>query len=136
LTKLINNIILEGKLTRDFEYKIFGSTGINTSSMMINQSKKIAGKYEPDNFFIDIKSWTSIDENLVKGDFVNVEGKLKNESWMSNGEKKNKLVLEFNSIRKIKNPFEDKKEFSNPYKIENDKQDRLDDENSQKEEIF
>jgi len=84
----LNQILLEGNLTRDPEFKTTANgTSLCTFSIATNRygKKKDDGTYEQEVSFFDITAWAALAETcskqLHKGRGVRVIGRLKQDRW-------------------------------------------------------
>lgn len=97
-----NKVILMGNLTRDPDLKVTGS-GLSICKLGLAVSrkfKKADGTESEDTAFVDVDAFGKqaevLSKYLSKGSPLMLEGRLKFDTWESNGEKRNKLgvVLE------------------------------------------
>lgn len=104
-----NQYTCSGRLTRDFETKVFTQGGgLAKATVVVDNSYKKDGQWVDDPLFLDLIFFYKTDGmaskviNLAKGDNVLVNGKLKQETWEDkrNGEKRSKMVLIVDSIQK------------------------------------
>lgn len=105
----INNMAFTGRLTRDPEMKYTqANLAICTLAVAINNPKKVGGEWKSETVFIDVTCFDKTAERaaeLVKGDAVYVEGKLKQDNWESkDGQKRSKILCGAMSIKPIKDP--------------------------------
>jgi single-strand DNA-binding protein len=92
-----NRVILMGRLTRDVELKYTPSgtavteIGLATSDRRKNQ----AGEWVEETVFVDVTLWGRTaevaSEYLSKGSTILIEGRLKYDTWESEGQKRSKL---------------------------------------------
>lgn len=89
----INTAIISGRLTRDSELKRLGETDLLKFSVAYSE------KYKDKEYatFVDCNLFgtraSMLVGKLLKGQLVTVQGKLRQESWETNGVKQSKLVL-------------------------------------------
>jgi single-strand DNA-binding protein len=94
-----NRVILLGNLTRDVEVKhIASGTAVANASLAVNEKyKDKSGNAIEDVTFVDLTLWGRTaevaGEYLSKGSPVLVEGRLKQESWEKDGQKRSKIVV-------------------------------------------
>jgi single-strand DNA-binding protein len=94
-----NRVLLVGNLTRDPELRhIVTGTSVSDIGLAINDRRKLpSGEWVEDVTFVDITLWGRTAEvvcqYLTKGAPLLVEGRLKLESWESEGQKRNKLKV-------------------------------------------
>ena len=92
-----NRVILVGNLTRDIELKYTpGGTGVTDIGMAVNDRRKNGnGEWVDEVTFVDVTLWGRTaevaSEYLSKGSPVLVEGRLKLDSWETEGQKRSKL---------------------------------------------
>lgn len=101
--KSLNKVIINGNLTRDIEVS-YTNTGfaIGKMSVAINNQKKEGDKYVDDPSFIDCvlfgKRVESLQQYLLKGLNINIEGHLKQERWEQGGVKRSKVSVQVEDI--------------------------------------
>ncbi len=91
-----------GRLTRDPELKKVkgrdGETSVCNFSIAVGE-----GKGEDDVSFFDITCWGKVAENVAKycfrGNLVGVQGKLKQDRWEKNGEKRSKVKINYAMVQ-------------------------------------
>lgn len=94
-----NKTIIAGNLTRDPEIKYLPSgTAVSDISIAVNDKRKNqAGEWVDDVSFIDVtffgRSAEVLAEYTRKGSNVLVEGRLKQESWEKDGQKRSKVKI-------------------------------------------
>jgi single-strand DNA-binding protein len=92
-----NRVILVGKLTRDVELKYTTSgLAVTEIGMAINDRRKTAsGEWVEEATFVDVTLWGRTaevaSEYLSKGSPLLVEGRLKFDTWETEGQKRSKL---------------------------------------------
>ncbi|MEX0818815.1 MAG: single-stranded DNA-binding protein [Pirellulaceae bacterium] len=92
-----NRVILMGNITRDIELKYTQSgLAVTEIGMAINDRRKNAsGEFVEDTVFVDVTLWGRTaeiaSEYLAKGSPVFIEGRLKLDTWETDGQKKSKL---------------------------------------------
>jgi len=95
----LNNILLEGNLTRDPEGKTL-NTGVFLCSFPVasNRFYKQNDVFEKETSFFDVEAWAKLGQrcadNLKKGRGVRVVGRLKQERWTDpDGKTKSKVKV-------------------------------------------
>lgn len=94
-----NRVILAGNLTRDVELKYLGErTALAEIGLAVNERRKDKqGNYVDETTFVDVKLWGRqaevANEYTQKGSSVLIEGRLKLDTWESNGQKRSKLYV-------------------------------------------
>ena len=92
-----NRVILMGNLTRDIELKYTPSgTAVTDIGLAVNDRRKSAsGEWVDETTFVDVTLWGRTaevaSEYLSKGSPVLVEGRLKLDTWETDGQKRSKL---------------------------------------------
>ncbi len=92
-----NRVILVGNLTRDIELKYTpGGTAVTDIGMAVNDRRKTAsGEWVDETTFVDVTLWGRTaevaSEYLSKGSPILVEGRLKLDTWETDGQKRSKL---------------------------------------------
>lgn len=92
-----NRVILVGNLTRDIELKYTqGGTAVTDIGMAVNDRRKTAtGEWVDETTFVDVTLWGRTaevaSEYLGKGSPILIEGRLKLDTWETEGQKRSKL---------------------------------------------
>ncbi|MCA8961109.1 MAG: single-stranded DNA-binding protein [Planctomycetes bacterium] len=94
-----NRVILVGRLTRDVELRYLGS-GMAVTDLGLavnNRYRRNDGENVEETTFVDVTVWGKSAENcnqyLRKGSGVLVEGRLKLDTWESEGQRRSKLKV-------------------------------------------
>jgi single-strand DNA-binding protein len=94
-----NKVILVGNVTREIELRQIGSgSSVCDLGLAVNDRKKTqSGEWIDETTFVDVTLWNKTAEiaaqYLGKGSPVLIEGKLKLESWETDGQKRTKLKV-------------------------------------------
>lgn len=93
-----NRVILVGNLTRDVELKhIAGGKAVTDIGLAVNDRRKQGNEWIEETTFVDVILWGRTAEvandYLGKGAPVLIEGRLKLDSWESDGAKRSKLCV-------------------------------------------
>ena len=94
-----NRVIVAGNLTRDIELRNTpAGTAVCDIGLAINERRKTKdGEYLEETTFVDITLWGRTaevaDEYLSKGSPVLIEGRLKLDTWETDGQKRSKLKV-------------------------------------------
>jgi single-strand DNA-binding protein len=94
-----NRVVLLGNLTRDVELKYLPSgTAVADIGLAVNDRRKNqAGEWVDEPTFVDITLWGRTaevaSEYLGKGSSVLIEGRLKLDTWETEGQKRSKLKV-------------------------------------------
>lgn len=92
-----NRVILVGNLTRDVEVRYIQSgSAVAEIGLAVNDRRKTAsGEWVDETTFVDVTLWGRTaeiaSEYLSKGSPVLIEGRLKLDSWETDGQKRSKL---------------------------------------------
>jgi single-strand DNA-binding protein len=92
-----NRVILVGNLTRDVEVKYTANqTAVTDVTVAVNDRRKTpSGEWVEDTSFVDVTLWGRTAEiasqYLGKGSSILIEGRLKLDTWETDGQKRSKL---------------------------------------------
>lgn len=92
-----NRVILVGNLTRDVELKYTqNGTAVTEIGLAVNDRRKNQnGEWVEETTFVDVTLWSRqaevAGEYLSKGSSVLIEGRLKLDTWETEGQKRSKL---------------------------------------------
>ncbi len=92
-----NRVILVGNVTRDIELKYTqGGTAVTDIGLAVNDRRKTAtGEWVDEVTFVDVTLWGRTaevaSEYLGKGSPILIEGRLKLDTWETDGQKRSKL---------------------------------------------
>jgi single-strand DNA-binding protein len=92
-----NRVILVGNITRDIELKYLQSgTAVTEIGLAVNDRRKSqTGEWIEETTFVDVTLWGRTaevaSEYLAKGSSILVEGRLKLDTWETEGQKRSKL---------------------------------------------
>ena len=92
-----NRVILMGNLTRDIELKYIQSgSAVTEVGLAVNDRRKSqSGEWIEETTFVDVTLWGRTaevaSEYLGKGSPVLIEGRLKLDTWETDGQKRSKL---------------------------------------------
>ncbi|HET6486903.1 MAG TPA: single-stranded DNA-binding protein [Spirochaetia bacterium] len=94
----INHVVLVGRLTRNAELKYTNSgAAVSKFSIAINQRRKKDDQWVDEVNFFDIVLWgksaESINQYLVKGKQVGIEGQLRQDRWEQDGQSRSKVEI-------------------------------------------
>jgi single-strand DNA-binding protein len=95
----LNKVLVEGRLTRDPELEyINDNTGICKMGMAVNRSWKKGDEWQEEVSYLDIVVWGKQGEScanfLTKGRIARVEGRLKQDRWVSKeGQNRSKVQI-------------------------------------------
>ncbi len=100
----LNTVFLIGRLTRDPEYKLVGSTPLVNFSLANNRIYMQNGEKKEEVSYFDCTAWGKladvIRQYVNKGKQVAIEGRLKQESWDTpDGKKASKVRIVVNNIQ-------------------------------------
>ncbi len=92
-----NRVILMGRVTRDIELKYLQSgTAVTEIGVAVNDRRKSqTGEWIEETTFVDVTLWGRTaeiaSEYLSKGSPIFIEGRLKLDTWETDGQKRSKL---------------------------------------------
>jgi single-strand DNA-binding protein len=94
----INHVVLVGRLTRNAELKYTNNgAAVSKFSIAINQRRKKDDQWVDESHFFDVVLWgksaESINQYLVKGKQVGVEGQLRQNRWEQEGQARSKVEI-------------------------------------------
>jgi single-strand DNA-binding protein len=100
----LNNVVLIGRLTRDAELKYTASgQAVCKFSIAVNRRKKSGDQWVDEANFFDIVVWgrqgESLNQYLVKGKMVGVEGELRQDRWEQDGQNRSKVEIVANNLQ-------------------------------------
>lgn len=100
----LNQVIISGRLTRDASLKTL-SSGSSVAELSLASNRiwnDRSGNKQEETVFVDVDLWGKQAEyfgnNLKKGDYIMVTGRLRRESWETDGQKRSKLSLRADKI--------------------------------------
>ena len=94
-----NRVILIGNLTRDVDLRSTqGGTSVADIGLAVNDRRKDqSGEWAEETTFVDVTLWGRIAEvaceYLSKGSPILIEGRLKLDTWETDGQKRSKLKV-------------------------------------------
>ena len=94
----INHVVLVGRLTRNAELKYTNNgSAVSKFSIAINQRRKKDDQWVDESHFFDIVLWgksaESLNQYLVKGKQVGIEGQLRQDRWEQDGQARSKVEI-------------------------------------------
>ena len=100
----VNHVILIGRLTRDAELKYLTSgMAVCKFAIAVNKRRKQGEQWVDEANFFDIVLWGRSGENLnqylVKGKQVAVEGELHQNRWEQDGQARSKIEIMANNVQ-------------------------------------
>lgn len=102
----LNSIIISGNLVHDIgekDIQKIGETTKLTVTLANNQSVKSNGQWATEASFFDVVMWGKLADNLkpylVKGKGIAVVGRLKQDRWEKDGQKKSKIYIIANEVK-------------------------------------
>jgi single-strand DNA-binding protein len=100
MTKMVdlNHVVLIGRLTRDSELKYTaGGQAVCKFSIAVNRRKKNGDQWVDEPNFFDIVLWgrqgETLNQYLVKGKLVGVDGELRQDRWEQDGQNRSKVEI-------------------------------------------
>jgi single-strand DNA-binding protein len=100
----LNHVILIGRLTRDAELKhTANGQAVCKFSIAVNRRRKNGDQWEDEANFFDIVVWgrqgESLNQYLVKGKMVGVDGELRQDRWQQDGQNRSKVEIVANYLQ-------------------------------------
>jgi single-strand DNA-binding protein len=100
----LNHVVLIGRLTRDAELKYTANgQAVCKFSIAVNRRRKNGDQWEDEANFFDIVVWgrqgESLNQYLVKGKMVGVDGELRQDRWQQDGQNRSKVEIIANYLQ-------------------------------------
>ncbi len=100
----VNHVVLIGRLTRDAELKYTANgMAICKFSLALNSRHKKGEEWVEESHFFDItlmgKSGEAINQYLIKGKQIAVEGELRQDRWEQDGQKRTRVYVFANNVQ-------------------------------------
>ena len=100
----INRVVLVGRLTRDAELKYTASgQAVCKFSVAINRRRKNGDQWEDEPNYFDVVLWgrqgEALNQYLVKGKTVGVDGELRQDRWQQDGQNRSKVEIVAGNIQ-------------------------------------
>lgn len=100
----LNHVVLIGRLTRDAELKYTANgQAVCKFSIAVNRRRKNGDQYVDEANFFDIVVWgrqgESLNQYLVKGKLVGVDGELRQDRWEQDGQNRSKVEVVANNLQ-------------------------------------
>ena len=99
----INRVIIVGRLTRDAELKYTsGGAPVAKFGLAVNRRRKVGDQWEEEANFFDVVVWgrtaEALNQYLVKGKQIGVEGELRQDRWEQDGQKRSRVEIVASNI--------------------------------------
>ena len=99
----INSVVIIGRLTRDAELKYTNTgTAVCKFSIAVNRRRKSGDNWVEDTNFFDVIVWgkagEALNQYLVKGKQVAIEGELRQNGWEQDGQTRSRVETSANNI--------------------------------------
>lgn len=100
----LNHVVLIGRLTRDAELKYTANgMAVCKFSLAVNRRKKQGDQWVEEGNFFDITLWgragEAINQYLLKGKQVAVDGELRQDRWEQDGQPRSKVEIVANNVQ-------------------------------------
>jgi len=100
----VNHVILIGRLTRDAELKYTsGGMAVCKFAIAVNKRRKQGEQWVEEANFFDIVLWgrsgESLNQYLIKGKQIAVEGELHQNRWEQDGQARSKIEIMANNVQ-------------------------------------
>ena len=94
----LNRVILSGRLTADVELKYLPSgTAVANLRLASNRSYTTNGERREEVLFVDVevygKAGEALTQHKAKGDFLLVDGRLRQHTWERDGQRHSRLAI-------------------------------------------
>ena len=94
----INHVVLVGRLTRNAELKYTNNgAAVSKFGIAINQRRKKDDQWVDESHFFDVVLWgktaESLNQYLVKGKQIGLEGQLRQNRWEQDGQARSKVEI-------------------------------------------
>lgn len=100
----LNRVVLVGRLTRDAELKSIASgQAVCKFSIAVNRRRKNGDHWEDEANFFDIVLWGRsgevLHQYLIKGKMVGIDGELKQDRWVQDGQNRSRVEIVANNVQ-------------------------------------
>lgn len=100
----LNHVTLIGRLTRDAELKYTANgQAVCKFSIAVNRRRKNGDQWVDEPNFFDIVVWgrqgESLNQYLVKGKLIGVDGELRQDRWEQDGQNRSKVEIIANNLQ-------------------------------------
>ncbi|MDR1955304.1 MAG: single-stranded DNA-binding protein [Treponema sp.] len=100
----LNHVVLIGRLTRDAELKYTANgQAVCKFSIAVNRRRKNGDQWVDEANFFDIVVWgrqgESLNQYLVKGKMVGIDGELRQDRWEQDGQNRSKVEIVANNLQ-------------------------------------
>jgi single-strand DNA-binding protein len=100
----LNHVTLIGRLTRDAELKYTANgQAVCKFSIAVNRRRRNGDQWEDEANFFDIVLWgrqgESLNQYLVKGKMVGIDGELRQDRWQQDGQNRSKVEIVANNLQ-------------------------------------
>ncbi|MDR1949264.1 MAG: single-stranded DNA-binding protein [Spirochaetaceae bacterium] len=100
----LNHVALIGRLTRDAELKYTaGGQAVCKFSIAVNRRRKNGDQWEDEANYFDIVLWgrqgESLNQYLVKGKQIGVDGELRQDRWQQDGQNRSKVEIVADNVQ-------------------------------------
>ena len=105
----LNHVTIIGRLTRNAELKYISSgQAVCKFSIASNYRKKDGDQWKDEANFFDVVLWgrqgETLNQYLVKGKMVGIEGELRQDRWQQDGQNRSKVEIVANNIQLLSSP--------------------------------
>ena len=103
----LNSIVLVGRITQEVSEQDFGYISTGTAKLTLhianNESRKRGDNWEDNPSYFDVVYWgkpaESLKTKIHKGMLIGVSGRIKQDRWEKDGQKKSKIYINADSIQ-------------------------------------
>jgi single-strand DNA-binding protein len=107
----LNHVVLIGRLTRDAELKYTANgQAVCKFSIAVNRRRKNGDQWVDEANFFDIVVWgrqgESLNQYLVKGKTVGIDGELRQDRWEQDGQNRSKVEIMAGNVQLLSSGLE------------------------------
>lgn len=100
----VNHVTLIGRLTRDAELKYTaGGQAVCKFALAVNRRRKNGDQWIEEANFFDVVLWgktgEAINQYLIKGKQIAIEGELRQDRWEQDGQNRSKVEIMANNVQ-------------------------------------
>lgn len=100
----VNVVVLVGRLTRDAELKYTNSgMPISHFSIAVNRKRKQGDQWVDEASFFEVDYWgkgaEAVNQYMIKGKQVAVEGELRQDRWEQDGQSRSKVIINAQNVQ-------------------------------------
>lgn len=91
----LNSLIIEGKVHTEPEFRIVGTKKLPLTTIYIENIRwiRVGGELQPKVQIFPVEVWDKVPENIVKGAFVHILGRIVHDTWEANGNQRSRIKI-------------------------------------------